>query len=264
MLNQVNLVDIIIPFTVVLFIIATGVVLLHQNFQKNLVELELEKAELKSIQQNELLQNSIMVQEEERKRIAGDLHDEIGAVVSIIKMNLMLMRQKQQGTPTDNHDVKDIQNLIKLSETAISSVRHISHQLMPPQLETFGLVKTIESVIDHVHQSGKLRINFIVKCEWPEIQWPVTLGIYRIIMELINNTIKHAQADNISLAFDCLNGALVINFEDDGLGFPEGTHPQSGLGLISMEARARALNGQFECSNGVERGIKATIIIPDN
>jgi len=126
------------------------------------------------------------------------------------------------------------------------------------------LVQTIESVIDHVHQSGKLRINFIVKCEWPEIQWPVTLGIYRIIMELINNTIKHAQADNISLAFDCLNGALVINFEDDGLGFPEGTHPQSGLGLISMEARARALNGQFECSNGVERGIKATIIIPDN
>jgi len=133
MLNQVNLVDIIIPFTVVLFIIATGVVLLHQNFQKNLVELELEKAELKSIQQNELLQNSIMVQEEERKRIAGDLHDEIGAVVSIIKMNLMLMRQKQQGTPTDNHDVKDIQNLIKLSGTAISSVRHISHQLMPPK-----------------------------------------------------------------------------------------------------------------------------------
>ncbi|WP_448700659.1 sensor histidine kinase [Mucilaginibacter sp. AW1-3] len=257
-----NSVDAIIPFTIILFIIALGVIFLYVNFQKNLIEVELEKAELKSIQQDELLRNSIMIQEEERKRIAGDLHDEIGAVISIIKMNLMLMRQKQGAVQTNSATAEGIQNLINLSETAISSVRNISHQLMPPQLEAFGLIKTVESVIDHINQSGEITVNFIVKCEWPVIEWPVALGIYRILMELINNTIKHAKAGNIFLEFDYLSGDLIINFEDDGLGFPEAIPNQSGLGLTSMEARARALNGRFEYGNGDERGTKATITIP--
>lgn len=257
-------IDAIIPFTIILFIIAFGVVFLYVNFQKNLIEVELEKAELKSAQQDELLRNSIMVQEEERKRIAGDLHDEIGAVISIIKMNLMLMRQKQEGAQADNNAVASIRNLINLSETAISSVRNISHQLMPPQLEAFGLVKTIESVTGQINQSGEIKVSFNVKHDWPVISWPVALGIYRILMELINNTLKHAKAANIFLEFDYLNGSLTVNFEDDGIGFPETVQTQSGLGLTSMEARARALNGRFEYGNGLERGITATITIPHN
>ncbi|MEO8887123.1 MAG: histidine kinase [Mucilaginibacter sp.] len=254
-----SLVDIIVPFTVALFIIAVGVVVLYQNFQKNLMELELEKAEIEAKQRDELLQNSIMVQEEERKRIAQDMHDELGAIISIIKMNLMLMQQKD--IQTDNQN-KSIQNLISLSETAISSVRSISHQLMPPHLEMFGLVTTIKSVIDHIHRSGEITVNFLVKCDWPILNWPATLGIYRIVMEMINNTIKHAQASNIFLEFDCLNGSLIINFEDDGLGFPDVAKTQSGLGFISMEARARAMTGWFEYQNGDEKGVKITITIP--
>jgi signal transduction histidine kinase len=258
----VNIVDIIVPFTVALFIIAVGVVLLYQNFQRNLIELDLEKAELKSAQQDELLRNSIMVQEEERKRIASDLHDEIGAVISIIKMNLILMSQKQESTMLETSSAKGLQNLISLSDTAIASVRSISHQLMPPQLEAFGLVKTIESVVDNINQSGEIEIYFTVKCEWPLIEWPVALGIYRIIMELINNTIKHAGARHVNLEFDCLSDTLTVNFEDDGQGFPDTESAQRGLGIISMEARAKAMNGQFEYCNGPIKGIKATLTMP--
>lgn len=261
-----NLVDVIIPFTIALFVIAVGVVFLYQNFQKNLVQLELEKAELRSKQQDELLRNSIMVQEEERKRIAGDLHDEIGAVISIVKMNLILMRQTQESSLAVAPPISGIQNLINLSDTAITSVRSISHQLMPPQLEAFGLIRTIESVVDNINQSGGIRVDFRLKSDWPVIKWPVALGIYRIIMELINNTVKHAQASHILLEFDCLNGGLMINFEDDGTGFPETAETQkgSGLGMGSMEARARAMNGQLTYSNGIDKGIIAILTIPHN
>jgi signal transduction histidine kinase len=257
-----NGIEMIVPFTIILFIIAFGVILLYTNFQKNLIALELEQAQLKSLQQDELLRNSILVQEQERKRIAGDLHDEIGAVVSILKMNLILMRQKHEQTSKDIQQVKDIQNLINLANTAISSVRNISHQLTPPQLEAFGLVKTIESVISNINQSGNLRVDFSVKCEWPIIEWPIALGIYRIIMELINNTIKHANANYILLAFACTNQNLVVTFEDDGNGFSDTSPLNAGLGLISMESRAKALNGQFAYQNGKENGISAILHIP--
>ncbi|PWK73822.1 histidine kinase [Mucilaginibacter oryzae] len=259
-----NIVDIIIPFTVALFIISVGVVLLYQNFQKNLIALELEKAELEARQRDELLQNSIMVQEEERKRIAQDLHDDLGAVISIIKMNLMLMRQKQNENVVADDPAGNVQNLINLSETAMASVRNISHQLMPPQLEAFGLLKSIESVVDQINQLGEIEVHFVFKPDWPFVKWPVALSIYRIIMELFNNTLKHALARNVFLEFDCLNGNLIIKFSDDGTGFPDGLDAGGGLGLVSIDARARAMNGRFDYGNGAEKGIAVILTIPFN
>lgn len=257
-----NLVDIIIPFTVTLFIVAAGVVLLYQNFQKNLMALELEKAAIEVKQRDELLQNSIMVQEEERKRIAQDLHDDLGAVISIIRMNLVLISQKQGAEVGGGAPAVNIQNLVNLSETAMASLRNISHQLMPPQLEAFGLVKSIESVVGQINQSGDIKVHFALKSDWPVIKWTVALGVYRIVMELINNTIKHAHARNIFLELSCLNKNLVVNFNDDGTGLPDISAIDRGLGLTSMEARARAMNGRFDFHNGAEKGVAAILTIP--
>lgn len=257
-----NLTDIIIPFTIALFVIAFGVVLLYQNFQKTLVELELEKTAIEAKQQNELLQNSIIVEEQERKRIARDLHDDLGAIISIINMNLKLMRQKQWPVGNDTQYTERIDNLTNLSAKAIDSIRSISHQLMPAQLELFGLIKTVVSVIKHVNQSEELKAELLIKCEWPVIKWEVALGVYRIIMELINNTIKHANAKYMLLTFECENENLVVHFEDDGIGFPDLKETIAGLGLKNIEARAKVMHGQFKFGNGSETGIKACVTIP--
>lgn len=257
-----NLIDFIIPFTTALLVITFAVVLLYQNFQKKLVELELEKTSIEAKQRHELLQNSIMVEEQERKRIAQDLHDDLGAVISIIKMNLMMMKKKQWPAEKDGPYTINIENLIGLSTTAIESIRNISHQLMPAQLELFGLVKTVMSVIENVNRSGGLKAEFIVKSEWPVLKWDVSLGIYRMIMELVNNTIKHAHADYMLLTFEYTNKNLIICFEDDGIGFQDPSQSETGLGLMSLKARAKVLYGQFDCRNGAKKGIKATITIP--
>jgi signal transduction histidine kinase len=260
------LIDVIIPFTIVLFIIAVGVVLLYTNFQKNLYRHELDKAALKSTHDQELLRNSILVQEEERKRIANDLHDELGAVISIMRMNLVLMQQKVKKKETIAPDlISSVDSLISLSESGISSVRSISHELMPPQLETFGLVKTLEYFAEKINKSGKMSICLSQKNEIPPLQWPVTLGLYRIIMELINNTIKHAEAKRINIEFDYNGYHLLVYFVDDGKGINVTNENKPGMGFKNIEARTMALNGEFEYGNGTTNaGFKAVIKIPFN
>jgi signal transduction histidine kinase len=260
----ISLVDIIIPFTIVLFIIAVGVVLLYAHFQKNLYRQELDKVMLKSAQQEELLRNSIFIQEEERKRIASDLHDELGAVISIIRMNLVLIQQKVKKKETVAPDmITAIEGLISLSESGISSVRNISHQLMPPQLESFGLIKTLERFTETINASGKLSICLSVKNELPDLEWPTTLGLYRISMELINNTLKHAGAKKITMEFDYDNRYLLLNFKDDGKGLDFTNGDKTGMGFKNIEARTSALKGSIEYGNNTENtGLKAVVKLP--
>jgi len=259
----ISLIDVIIPFTIVLFIIAVGVVLLYTNFQKNLYRQELDKAALKSAQSEELLRNSIFVQEEERKRIASDLHDELGAVISMIRMNLVLIQQKIKEKKTGPHLASSVDSLISLSESGIASVRSISHELMPPQLETFGLVKTLEYFTEKINASGNINICLSMKNELPPLQWPVTLGLYRIIMELINNSIKHAAAETIVLEFEYHHGYLRFHFVDDGKGMGLGDQNKPGMGFKNIEARTLALKGTFEYGNNThQNGFKALIKLP--
>lgn len=260
----ISLIDVIIPFTIVLFIIAVGVVLLYTHFQKNLYRQELDKAALKSAQSEELLRNSIFVQEEERKRIAGDLHDELGAVISMIRMNLVLIQQKVKEKKAVGFNLaSSVESLISLSESGIASVRSISHELMPPQLETFGLLKTLEYFTEKINASGQLSIFLSVKSELPSLPWPITLGLYRMLMELINNTMKHADAGTISLELEYVRDELLVHFRDDGKGIDETNENKPGMGFKNIEARAMALKGTFEYSNAVDPGgFKALIKLP--
>jgi signal transduction histidine kinase len=260
----VSLIDVIIPFTVVLFIIAVGVVLLYTNFQKNLYRQELDKAALKSAQHEELLRNSIFVQEEERKRIANDLHDELGAVISIIRMNLVLIQQKVKQKMTISQGlISSVESLISLSESGIASVRSISHELMPPQLEAFGLVKTLEYFTEKINASGKILIFLSEKNELPPLPWPITLGLYRIIMELINNSIKHACAETVVIDFEYDSYYLLCHFQDDGKGINLASEDKPGMGFKNIEARTMALKGIFEYGSNTDNiGFKALIKLP--
>ncbi len=259
----ISLIDIIIPFTVVLFIIAVGVVLLYARFQKNLFRQQLDKANLKSAQQEGLLRNSIFIQEEERKRIASDLHDELGAVISIIRMNLVLMQQKVKKKEAVAPDLAGaVDSLISLSESGISSVRNISHQLMPPQLETFGLIKTLEGFIDTINAAGKINISLSVKHELPDLEWPVALGLYRISMELISNTIKHAGAKKVEIQFDQDDGYLLLHYRDNGKGLAITDEGKTGMGFKNIDARTSALKGTITYGNANDKGFTALLKLP--
>lgn len=252
-----NFLETLFPLAGVIFIITVGVVLLTQQFHKNLYRQKLKAEELKNHYQLELLRSSIQIQEDERKRIAQDMHDELGAALSITKMQI----QQLEGKEKDNTGplLSALQNIRSLTEASLASMRRISHRLMPPQLETFGLIKTLEAVAKEVNRTSAIQIH--IECPSGLVAtWPVSLGLYRINMELINNTLTHAEARNITICFEQKPDYVRCIYTDDGKGLESGKEIK-GLGFKNISSRISSLEGKISYSK-MERGFQAVIHIP--
>ncbi|SFW66731.1 sensor histidine kinase [Chitinophaga sancti] len=264
--KNMSIANLLVPFSIVLFIIAIGVILLYHSFQKKLYINELENAANKARHQEDLLENAVMVQETERKRIASDLHDELGAIISIMKMNLLFIMQKEKKgkEEPDPATLETLQNLTRLAETGLNTVRNLSHQLMPPQLAAFGLIRTLNSFADSINGAGLTKIVIDVPDELPEIEWMTTLGLYRILMELLTNTLKHAQASLVTIDISISNkNELLISYADNGIGLPTVGNLKAGMGLKNIEARVNVLKGTYNISSPPgARGFQSAITIP--
>ncbi|HTH58052.1 MAG TPA: sensor histidine kinase [Cyclobacteriaceae bacterium] len=253
--QELSFINTLLPLVGVLFVIAMGVILLNQHFHKNLYRQQLEQEELKNLHQQQLLQSSIHVQEEERKRIAQDLHDELGAALSIARMHLVQLEQKQ----TDPELNKALQMVRVTTESALAAMRRLSHELMPPQLESFGVVKTLESVCDQINSADRISIHLEASDDLP--RWPaaIELTLYRIAMEMINNTIKHAQAQNIRMVLSQESQGVQFIYTDDGRGIKKTI--SYGLGFKNMEVRVKAVGGVLETPSR-PLGFHASLLIP--
>ena len=264
-IGNLNFLDTLLPLAVIVFIICLGVVLLNQQFQKNLFKQRAREDALKNEHQQDLLRAQIDAGEHERKRIAHDLHDELGAVLSIMRMNLVLLEQQNKEGADPLRTA--LQNARMLSETAMTSVRSISHRLMPPQLESFGLIATLESVISQLTASSRLLIRLITPSPLDDLPWTANVGLYRILMELINNTIKHADATEITIDISRSAASVTCHYTDNGRGLQfsgPAAAPQTGLGIKSIEGRVSALGGHYKMGNTLPHGFYAAIHIPAN
>jgi signal transduction histidine kinase len=249
----------LLPFLVIVFIVGIGVIFLYQHFQKNLFIHKLKQETLKNVHQSDLLRSNVEAQEVERKRIAQDLHDELGAVLSIIRMNMIILERQNEKAQRDN--LTQLQNIRLLSETAIASIRSISHRLMPPQLEAFGLIKTLEAVAEQVNNAGSIKIQLSLPSSLANLSWTINLGLYRIIMELINNTIKHSGATHVAIDLYTLNQEIFCRYSDNGSGL-KGNNIHKGLGHKSIDARINILEGSFDAGTNSTGGFYASIVIP--
>lgn len=254
----INFLSALLPLAVAVFIIAIGVIFLNEHFRRNLYRQMLEQEELKSRHQKELLRSSIAVQENEQKRIAKDLHDEMGAVLSIARMQLVQLEKQ-------NRDDKNLSEALRRvrsdTEAAIATMRRISHQLMPPQLEKFGLVATLDSIVTDLNSGTQIAVALHAIEDQERWPWNVEISLYRVCMELINNTLKHAHAKQISITLTHDNQHYIVQYADDGIGFPAKPN-MSGLGLTNIEARVNSVGGVLSMSNGKSGGVFVEIRIP--
>jgi len=248
----------LLPLSVILFIIVLGVLLLNQQFNKKLFRQKLEGEQLKIRHQQELLRSSIQVQEDERKRIARNLHDELGAALSMTRMRIMQLETRIEDPVMAEAELKAVR---EMTEVALASMRRISHEILPPQLEAFGLIKTLEATAATINNLHTLEMEVFSDDDFPRLPVAIELGLYRISMELLNNTLKHAAATAIAIRIYIQNKVLIVQYTDNGKGFP-GETIREGLGHKSMEARASSLGGTVELVNGKSSGISATISIP--
>lgn len=257
--GQINFLKALLPLIGVVFVIAVGVVLLTQQFRKNLIKQKLEKEEMKTRHQSQLLRSVIEAQEEERRRIALDMHDELGATLSITRMHLL--QAEREHAAGEGKLADDLKNIRSLTETSLSNMRSISHRLMPPQLKTFGLAKTLETITAQLNNTEGVTLLLKTDGFTDEPSWAVQLALYRVFMELLNNTIKHSGATQVDLELTESNSHVIGIYSDNGSGFDPGINSQ-GLGLKGIEGRVGSLGGTVEFGNSLQGGILVKIKIP--
>lgn len=215
--------------------------------------------ETEILQQKQLLNAVIESQELERKRIGQDMHDEIGGNLSAIK--LMLNALKPQS------DIS--QDLItpakELIDQMITEVRHIAHELSPPGLAMFGLFTTLEGFVSIINNTGQIDINITYDGITEErlLNEQKELALFRVITQLIANTLKHANATRIDLAFKVIDQKLSINYKDNGKGFDVALlDKKEGMGMQNIKSRIQMIDASYTITTAINEGFAIAINCP--
>jgi signal transduction histidine kinase len=239
-----------IPALVILAMTGTGllvvsfILLYIRNQNKLLVQKKrLQEAEIKY--QKELLHAVIASQEQERKRIGMDLHDEVGSALASLRMIVENFTRHDNPAPEAGAFNQQCKRII---DRVITDVRSISHNLSPLTRGAYGLTDAIEDLCDNINQSGRIQVSLELNANsiLSGLADTTALALYRVLAELINNTIKHAQAQHISIAFTAAEGRLVIDYADDGKGIslPAGAMSK-GMGMRNIESRLGMIGATY-------------------
>lgn len=197
-------------------------------------------------------------QDTERRRIAEELHDSLGQKLSAIKLFV------ETGCPGgDASSVENVKKLNVMLNEIVEEVRNISHNLMPALIEDFGLAKALHNLCKKSSKPDSARVTFQAYDVKAAIDKSVKFGVYRMAQELINNALKHADADTITVQLFQRDKTLILTVEDDGKGFnTQKTNFEKTLGISSVKSRAKALNGIFNLDSDPGYGTIASIEIP--
>ncbi len=254
-------ISLIISFSLLLLLIIGTVSFLQQkriNKKKSLlaqqqIESILSDQELKSI--NAMLEG----QDNERKRIAEDLHDRVGSILSTVKLYFGSLNTKIDTYQDENKKQYDQANT--LLDEAVQEVRRISHNLISGILMKFGLVPALKDLCDTVEGTQQLKINLKVFNVDERMDGQTEISIYRIIQELLSNVLKHAKATEVTISLTRNDGNLNIIIEDNGKGFDTNMNYE-GIGLKNILSRVEKLNGQVKFDSVIDRGTTVIIDLP--
>lgn len=244
---------------VLMLLFAVSVVCFLLYAQKKIAASQLRAKDLEIKHQMELLEHTVRIQEDERYRIASELHDDVTSQLNIVHLFTSLLKDK---VPKSEETDQLIDKVNRSLQNSIERTRAMSHQLMPMMLKKFGIRLALKELVDHVNLSEKLKIklsgddNIALKDDYR------VLHLYRIIQELINNTMKYAKAQNINIQFSQHDDQLHLVYTDDGIGIKN--KAEEGLGFKNMKTRAKLLDGTFALDKDYSNGVKFNIQIPNN
>jgi two-component system, sensor histidine kinase LadS len=197
-----------------------------------------------------------MVEEQENqwKVIAGELHDSIGQNLSAI--NIFLQQSIRTG------DSEKLENASALVVETVDEVRRISQRLYPKQIERLGLTISLEALTERISAAAGIRFNTNIESIDNILTRENEVQYFRIIQEILNNTIKHSNAKNVTLNIRRSVMFIVTEIEDDGVGFELSNPAILGFGLINIEERISMIKGVYEFKSEKDKGTKFKITVP--
>jgi signal transduction histidine kinase len=198
--------------------------------------------------------------EEERKRIAKDLHDGVGQQLSGLRMGFeSLTLQVQSALP---HQQEAINKMTQVIDEACKDVRNLAHQMMPKALSESGLIASIDDMLNK--SLGLTKITYRLEhfnVDQQRYNEKVELGLYRVCQELVNNIIKHSGASEVVVQLFKSKGLLILIVEDNGRGFAH-TKNSAGIGLSNITSRIHTVDGDVSWEPGPQSGTVATVKVP--
>jgi two-component system, NarL family, sensor kinase len=212
------------------------------------------ESEKQIIAMNSIIQG----QEAERSRMAKDLHDGLGSMLSGIKLNLSSMKSSMMA---HENDAQLFNKSIVQLDKAITEMRSIAHNMMPEALLKFGLSEALQDYCDGINESNLVKIKFTSIGLHKPLEKSIEIIFFRIVQELSNNAIKHAVAKNIFIQLNNHGLGVTLTIEDDGKGF-DVTQITKGAGLQNVQSRIDYLKGSMEIHSKAGEGSTFIIEIP--
>jgi signal transduction histidine kinase len=229
---------------------------LERRLERQRLDQELSARELQ-----QLSSRLITVQEEERRRIARELHDEVGQGLMAIRVELAVAQNTIAAAGVDAHILEDVRSI---TEGALSTIRDLSHRLHPSLLDDLGLVEAIEWYLREFGRRYHIRMEVAKVNMADRLAAEIETSVYRIVQEALTNVAKHARATTCRLTLQRLANTVLVTLEDNGVGFD----PQSGdrndrsLGLIGIRERATQLRGTVRIESTPGKGTRLTVELP--
>lgn len=210
--------------------------------------------------QRQLLNKRILTavlrtEEKSRSRFAKDLHDGLGPLLSSARMSLSALQR--ESLPADQQEI--IGNTTYVIDEAIRSLREISNNLSPHVLNDFGLARGVQNFIDKSAAMHNVKIRFTTNLRSERYDTDIEVILYRVICELINNSLKHAACSAINLSLSQNGSELTLDYTDNGRGFNPQAMMDCGMGLSNIASRINSLGGTFDIASAKGKGMRAAI-----
>lgn len=232
----------------------------RQNYElKNLWEQLRAKEEMRTY----LLQKVISAQEEERKRIARELHDQVGQSLTYLMITLQRLKETIRETETQDK----VEELRQLTGNILQTLRELAFELRPSLLDNLGLKEAVERFCHDYARKYQMKVDIQAYGEWKTISSEIATTLYRVIQEALTNVVRHARASQVSLVLERRDHEVMAIIEDDGCGFnPEEvlSEAQGGkyLGLFGMQERVALVGGTFTIESSPGQGTTIYIKVP--
>jgi signal transduction histidine kinase len=247
-----------------MLVLAIGLVVFIVFHQRRVIRYQMELQRLEDEQQKILLNASIRWQEEERQRIAADLHDDAGPLLATARLylNENLVHQDI------NTQLQSIYNAKQIIDDTIQLIRNISHSLMPPTLKNFGLESAVNDLFQKISASGVINASCRFHDYRNRLKPEQELLIFRVIQELVNNILKHSNSSFIHLTQNYSEDRFFIRLHHDGRGITQADFDRLnksslGLGLKNIQSRVKVLHAQINFEKDLSQTYyKVTMDVP--
>ncbi len=208
----------------------------------------------KKDRQQEVIKAIVHAEEEERSRMAKELHDGLGPLVSTAKIYAHTLNKDTKDDEMRMHG----ERLVQILDETLVEIRNISNNISPHILRNYGLRDGIESFVEKIRPISTVSFKLLFN-HTKQISHTQQFTVYRAIVEMINNTMKYAEAKNVSITFNDIEVGVEIVYTDDGKGFNLDEEKDKGFGLSNIRSRIENLDGHFQYNTMPDKGVKINI-----